>query len=189
MDLKISKNLKDFDLVYQDMCEQFPKNELKSKTQYLKLFENSNYKLILASDVGYILFMEDKELNTIWIDYFAIFKKYHSQGYGSKILNTMKKLNYRGCFLEVEKIDKNKIQTIRRVNFYKNANAKLLDTDYYYPHSEGILAMDLYYIPFSNPHLPGNKEIEQSVKKLFSTIHKDIKTMPEALNKFKIICR
>ena len=72
----------------------------------------------MANDIGYILFANND--NYIWVDYLAVFEKYRSMGFGSKILDLIKKefKNYNGIFFEVEKVDENKI--IKKIPNRKN---------------------------------------------------------------------
>ena len=65
--------------VYDDMLLQFPPCELKTKERFTELFKTGVYKLFLCS-FGYMLILEENITNTIWLDYFAVYKKFHSQG-------------------------------------------------------------------------------------------------------------
>ena len=131
---KLSKILKEeFAPVYSDMTGQFPVEELKTYEHFLKYFDNDNYCFYMADDIGYILFANID--NYIWVDYLAVFEKYRSMGFGSKILDLIKKefKNYNGIFFEVEKVDENKINTIKRKNFYiKNDVYPIDNIEYYY---------------------------------------------------------
>ena len=121
--------------------------------------------------------------NTIFIDYIAVYKKFHSQGYGGKILEKLREVfrDKKGCFLEVEKPDLENFNTIRRIDFYQKHGAKKLDINYLYPNEKGFLPMDLYYISYGSE--PSYYEIKSFITKLFEVVHKDIKHSEEILAK------
>ena len=68
---------KNFNIIYDDMLKQFPKEELKQREHFLELF-NNNYVLYEYSEEkdtntkGYCIVFEGKEY--ILTDYLAIFK-------------------------------------------------------------------------------------------------------------------
>ena len=131
-----------FDFIYNDLTTQFPSCETKSYEQLLALINGNNYKLWLILDnnttVGYCLIFEYS--NYILVDYIAILKDFHSKGYGSSFLKSLHTLypNKDGCFFEVEKIDNNNINTIKRAKFYINNNVrKINDINYIYPNNDG----------------------------------------------------
>ena len=95
---KISGDINDFLAVYDDMLLQFPPCELKTKERFTELFKTGVYKLFLCS-FGYMLILEENITNTIWLDYFAVYKKFHSQGKGSEMLRAMIQFfsKYSGC--------------------------------------------------------------------------------------------
>lgn len=168
------------------MVKQFPVVELKSYQDFVNKF-SKDYCLYEFYDnelfVGYVVLFIDSDY--IFIDYIAIFKEFHSKGYGTQILKTLKdmfELDKKGCFLEVEKVDVSIPNTVKRVNFYKNNGAVCLNINYLYPNSEGCLPMDLYFIPY-NQQLPQLLEIKTFVKKLFNKVHFDIEHKEEVFNK------
>ena len=172
--------------IYKDMMLQFPKEELK-EFEHLKKITGKNYKIyqvIENEPTGYVILFETNDF--IFIDYVAVYKKFHSQGYGSKILDYLHRFsNKRGCFLEVEKPDINNPNTLRRIKFYEKHGAKKLDLNYIYPNKEGGLPMDLYYIPYEGK-IPSKEEQKEFITMLFKTIHFDIENNAEILN--KIFC-
>ena len=180
MDFFETKNFKD---IYQDMQLQFPPEELKPY-EHLKSLAGKNYRVYQVCQtlpVGYILLYETEKF--IFIDYIAIYKNFHSQGFGSKILESLKReFNKKGCFLEVEKPDENNPDTIRRIKFYKKHGAGKLDIDYIYPNKQGGLPMDLYYIPFNDENIQ-QEEIKDFITELFKNLHSDIKDNMKILNK------
>ena len=136
--MKLAENSKfDIDSFYLELQKQFPRSEMKEKAVWAKILTLPEYKIFnIFNDenkiCGYFTFLELPD-KTILIDYFAIFKEFHSLGYGSKAFEYLKSLNkYAGCYLEVEKENPKDINTFRRINFYKKLGAKLLDINYIY---------------------------------------------------------
>lgn len=168
--------IKNLESVYNDMQQQFPPEELKS-CKHLQCLLGKNYKLYQGlentNEIGYFFLFEDKDF--ILLDYLAIYQKFHSKGYGSKILQSLKKLypNKKGCFLEVEKPDNSNINTFRRIKFYEKQGAVKLDLNYLYPSIDKPLPMDLYYIPYRDK-IPNKIETERFITELFNFVHTDI---------------
>ena len=107
--------------IYSDMEKQFPPEEMKDFAKLNELLEKKFYKLaefsIKNEPAGYVFFLENEYL---WIDYIAVFEKFHSQGFGSKILTSLfdEYSHLKGCFFEVEPENPENIQTIKRIKFY-----------------------------------------------------------------------
>ncbi len=191
IDLKIDlkKENKDFfNTVYKDMLEQFPKTELKSFENFMNLLSTDKYRLYSAwaenTAVGYFILFVDCEQKTLWLDYIAVLKKYHSRGYGHKIFEKLKKYfakDFNGIYLEVEKPDETNINTIRRIKFYESMSAKKLDIKYFYPNENGALPMDLYFLPFNRDKVPQKEEIINTIQKVFCSIHSDFKGLDKIL--------
>ena len=171
----IFKNLNSekFNLIYDDMTEQFPPEELKSYTRFCELIDGGDYFVQSVIDgaltIGYVIFT--KVNNSLWLDYVAVLKEFHSKGYGSKILNALKDEYQKGIYLEVEKPDESRPNTLRRIKFYTNLGAQKLDYDYFYPSEKAPLPMDLYYLPYDNI-LP--VDIEGDINTVFRLLHSDI---------------
>ncbi len=174
MQLNRIKKECDFALLYEDMKGQFPISELKSYEHFLSYLKNPDYYILKWEDFGYILILD--VFDYIWVDYLAIFKKYHSMGFGSKILDTLKEnfKNKKGIIFEVEKIDEKIPNTIRRQNFYIKNGAIKLCINYFFPNKEGGLNMDLFYIKLSE-NAPSKLELLEVIKQTFKTLHFDIK--------------
>ena len=178
---------KNYNSIYDDMLEQFPKEELKQREHFLELF-NNNYVLYEYSEEkdtdtkGYCIVFEGKEY--ILTDYLAIFKKFHSKGFGAKIIEELKHLypEKLGCFFEVEPIEANNIQTQRRAKFYQKQNANKLNFNYLYPNQDGYIPLDLYYLPCSK-NTPAKKQITNFIKEFFFCVHKDIEHIEQVYEK------
>lgn len=189
MDLVLKKtDVSIFDFVYSDMKKQFPESELKDYDTFVNLLNGDNYELLLAkvdgSSVGYVIVATDKINKILWLDYVAILQDFHNKGYGSEILRKLKSYynGYNGCYLEVEKPDRNFINTYRRINFYKKLGAEKLNINYYYPNKDGMIPMDLYYIPY-NSFVPDRFVSISVVNNIFSILHKDIEHCSTVLAK------
>ncbi len=165
-------DISEFVTIYKDLLKQFPEVELKSYTRFCELLQSGEYFVQIVQvdndPIGYVIFYE--LTNSIWLDYIAIFKESQSKGYGSRILKSLSEKFQKGLYLEVEKADKNNINTLRRIDFYKKLGAKKLNVEYFYPASNGFFPMDLYYLPYNN--LPD--DISSDINEVFSFIHSDV---------------
>lgn len=174
--------------IYADMLIQFPKEELKSYECFENLLKDEDYNIYSAVDndvkVGYVVLYNDKHNKTLWLDYLAVYKDFHSKGYGSLILKAMKKhfsdsdpnqnINIKGIWLEVEKPDPKKPNTIRRISFYERLGAIKVNCEYFYPNTEGALPMDLYFLPFQKYFMPDCEFVLSSIKNAFTFLHCDL---------------
>lgn len=178
-----------FENVYQDMLLQFPKNEMKEYKTFIALLKEGYYKLFCASEneepVGYILLLEDDYNKFLWLDYIAVYRDFHSKGYGGKILKELKLKykDYKGVYLEVEKPDESSINTLRRIKFYSDLGAQKLNLNYFYPNKAGSLAMDLYFMPLKSSKLPQKEETLTCIQSVFDKLHFDIEHIQEVLYK------
>ncbi|MCT4509654.1 MAG: GNAT family N-acetyltransferase [Tepidibacter sp.] len=176
--------------VYNDLYSQFEKSEVKDKEQFDILFENDNYKLLLCYDgkklIGYIIVYIDIEANLMWLDYLAVLENYHSKGYGTQMIKTLKNWykNLDGCMIEVEKEDDKDINTYRRIKFYENLGCIKLDINYILPTKESGLSMHLYYLPFSKELIQITKALSV-INSAHSTIHSDITHVAEIFTKIE----
>lgn len=169
----------EFKQIYNDMLTQFPPEELKPYERFCEIL-GRNYKAYEFWEdepVGYAVIFEDK--NYILVDYLAVYKNFHSKGYGGKILDILAEQSGRVCFFELEKPDKTKINTLRRIKFYEAHGAKKADIDYFYPAYDKPLSMDLYYI---GSFCPQKNEVLGFVKNFFQVIHSDSPTVDSAFN-------
>lgn len=180
MDLITLEKSDKFDDIYSDMCTQFPRVELKTYQRFRELFNNPCYELYVAKSkekpAGYVIFFNDVETKTIWVDYIAVFKEFHSQGFGHKIFSALKSYfcNLYGCWLEVEKPSEKDINTLRRIKFYKSLGAVKTSCNYLYPNENGYLPMDLYFMPFGDKVFHFEKEKYTAIENAFSTLHSEL---------------
>lgn len=173
-------DIHNFKIIYNNMTEQFPPEELKSYARFCELIEGGHYfvKSVIedGQPVGYIVFTIAGD--SLWLDYIAVFKQFHSKGYGGRILKALLEEFKKGIYLEVEKPDKNVPNTLRRIKFYTNLGAQKLDYDYFYPSGKGPLPMDLYYLPYKGI-LP--EHIDADIKETFAIIHSDIEYLNSSI--------
>ncbi len=188
--LKENYSKENLKYVYNDLYSQFEKSELKDKEQFDTLFKSENYKLLLCYDesdlIGYIIVYIDIETNLMWLDYLAVLEEYHSRGYGTKMIETLKEKykNLDGCMIEVEKEDDNDQNTYRRIKFYKNLGCMRLDINYMLPTKESSLRMHLYYLPFGKKTIKMTKALSV-IKSAHNIIHSDITHVAEIFTKIE----
>lgn len=165
-----------FGPIFTDLQNQFPPNELKTQAQFEAQLAQDDYHLLLVTDgqqpVAYLMILTDQSTQTIWLEYLAVYQSFHGSGYGQQILKELPAYfpDKRGAFLEIEKPDPKRINTIRRIDFYKRFGAKRLFIDYYYPNKDGALPMDLYFMPFNGQALP-ETPIVPVVKRILTRLH------------------
>lgn len=168
----------DFKDIYTDMLTQFPKEELKSYEEFQNLLKLPQYKLfVLDKDnkhVGYSLWFKDYEMKFIWLDYIAIFKEFHSKGYGSVCIKEFVKQNsdMQYCFFEVEKPTNE--QGIRRQKFYEKLGCKNTGIKYFFPNKYKKLEMDLLYLGISTDAPPDKEYINKAISKVHKSLHNSI---------------
>lgn len=178
-----------FENVYQDMLLQFPENEMKDYKTFITLFKKGYYKLFSAvqnkEPVGYVLLLDDEDNKFLWLDYIAVYRAFHSKGYGGKILKELKLKykDYKGIYLEVEKPDERCLNTLRRIKFYKDLGAKKIDINYFYPNKNGSLEMDLYFMPLKSHELPQKEDTLNCIHSVFDKMHFDIEHIQEVFCK------
>ncbi len=118
------------DLYENHLKHDFPKSELKSLSMIQSYMENGIYTIYGLYEreelLAYALFMHNKESGFQLLDYFASNRKYRSKGYGSKLLQVLKKEDSisKGYIIEVETVrtaknEAEKLQRIRRIAFYE----------------------------------------------------------------------
>ena len=170
--------------IYSDMKKQFPPEELKTVETMRQLLSGDYYKFAIFYDnkepVGYIFYLQN---DFLLVDYVAVFERFHSKGYGSRILRSLfeKYSNLKGCFFEVEPENSDIIQTIKRMNFYKKLGCEILDFEYYFPNDIRELNLKLLYKSFDG-NIPDKYEIKNQVKFVFDKLHSDVKNRKAALD-------
>ncbi len=129
-----------FRYIYPEYKKIFPEEERKPLYKIIKnSMDGVLHILKIVYDNKIIGFMSVNiidEYGLIQLDYFAIFEKYRSNGYGKKAIVKLKeKYNKcKGIFVEIEKIGLGKDELenenrMRRAKFYENLNFNKLDID------------------------------------------------------------
>lgn len=181
-------NEKDFEIIYNDMLNQFPKCELKTFDFFLKLFNSSNYKCELFKinnqNIGYVSYYLS---DFIWVDYLAVFKNFQSKGFGTQILNCLfnKYKNLNGAYFEVELENEKDLNSQKRMQFYKK-KIKCIETNtkYFLPNNFELFEMKLLYKPLNLKSLD-NEMILNNIKETFSVLYSYITNVEEIYDKIK----
>lgn len=122
--------------IYNKYMDLFPKDEQKSLNKLKKTYHNGVGKIfkIVLNDLTIGFFMLEKIKNyPFYLDYFAIYKEYQNRGYGTE---AMKELINRiacndGLIGEIEKENKDDINTIKRLEFYRKIGFRKTGAEYF----------------------------------------------------------
>ncbi|QUH24770.1 GNAT family N-acetyltransferase [Serpentinicella alkaliphila] len=173
--------IEDLNNLYKSYCSDFPENERKS-FEYLKtLMETGKYRLLLIKNygeserIGYAFIYTIEHERTLWLDFFAIEKRFRSKGLGSLIMDQIISYfgsAYQGMFIEAEIPNGLDSNQERRLEFYKRKGAQILSLEYELPTLEGGFPMYLMYLS-ENKNLQ-RETIERSIKSVFDVIHSNI---------------
>lgn len=177
---------KDFQFIYNDMLNQFPKCEMKTFDCFLKLLKSDKYYFELFSvdnkNIGYVSYYIN---DFIWVDYLAVFKEFHSKGYGTQILNYLfnKYKNLNCAYFEVELENEKDNNTKKRMHFYKN-RLNCIDSGikYFLPNDFELYEMKLLYKPLNFKSLD-NHSILNNIKETFNVLYSHIANVGEVYEK------
>ncbi len=131
--------------IYDKYIKLFPKDEQRN---WNKIVNTSNsgiekfYKIIYENrTIGFFLLEKINDEYPFYLDYFAIYKEYQNQGYGTKAINILlsKIINNKGLIAEIEKECEGNLSTIKRFEFYKRLGFKKIESEY--------LLYNVYYNP------------------------------------------
>ncbi|WP_285767576.1 GNAT family N-acetyltransferase [Peribacillus sp. SI8-4] len=155
---------------YEKLNQYFPIEEMKSKEHIDVLLEDK--KEIYIKDEGpdhVLLYVEGKEF--IFIDYLFVSKNSRGQGLGRKLIQKLQK-KQKTILLEVEPIQENDDDSLKRLRFYKREGFKHASSITY---SRKSLAtkektpMEILYWP-SAPSV-GEEDVFDFMKEIYSEIH------------------
>lgn len=178
--------------IFSDMQTQFPPEELrdfdyfyKSLTQ--KTDENSGgtYRLaVLEIENQICAYVFYYVSDFLWVDYLAVFKEFHSCGYGTELLNELfeKYTDLKGCYFEVEKADESLPQTLKRMRFYERLGCVNTGINYLFPIDNDAISMELLFKPF-NSKLPSRSEHIFAVERVFNHLHSSVKGVDDTFKK------
>ncbi len=153
----------------------FPKDEYKPVSAVERLYDQNIYSAygLFEQDslVGYALFVDMPDNDSLLLDYFAILEEYRSQGVGSIFLTQLRDAfpNRKGIFIESEDPDfahdeADKKVRKKRLSFYEKNNAELT------PFLSTLFGVHyrVFYVAFAGP---------QSNEKLFADLRRIYDTM------------
>jgi GNAT superfamily N-acetyltransferase len=154
---------------YQKLNRYFPEEEMKKKEQLDALIrENPHYKKV-ETDQFIILYGEYADF--IFVDYILVDKKTRGQGIGKTILEDLKS-KQKIIVLEVEPVDEDDPDTMKRENFYlDNGFNKALNIEYYRDVGETSPELNLMELYFWSPQ---GKVNEKTIRQHMITVYHDI---------------
>ncbi|NQF12844.1 GNAT family N-acetyltransferase [Brevibacillus sp. HB1.3] len=129
---------------YDRLNEYFPEYEMKKEGQIQALIRETDIYHKVDTDKFLLLYAEFPTF--IFIDYLLINPATRGQGIGTKVIQTLKKRG-KDIILEVEPIDRNDEDSIKRVHFYqKNGFVKADRIQYSWEEENGeTYEMKIYY--------------------------------------------
>lgn len=143
--------------IYLDLFPQEERQKLSIIDERINSGKEQLYVLTYFEDViGIALIWNFEQINTNFIDYFAIKKEYQSKGFGFNFLKLLKEQFHKDSIilLEVETprsnddLDRNK-----RIDFYKKSKFNILsDFQYFMPSINGQGKCDMKLMYFSESH-------------------------------------
>lgn len=149
---------KDFPMIYEDLCKQFPPEERVSYDYYIDMIRRGKYGIELfrcgQETVGYALVYHQKIPGLLWLDFLAVRQECHSSGYGGKIFQgLLEKFCKNGCGMMfcVEHVCQDNPELAknqeRRLRFYNRQGAKRLHAEFLLPCEGGLVPMYLFFSP------------------------------------------
>ncbi len=138
--------------IFHSYSTTFPEDERREWSQFIKLFEHSNVKVISVlndtENIGYLIIWE--LTNYVFVEHFEVFSEFRNLKLGSHITDYLFK-NYPRIILEIEPEHLNE-DAKRRFSFYQRNNFNLIDETYVQPsYGEGKKSLNLWllanYIP------------------------------------------
>ena len=129
--------------IYDKYVKLFPEEEQRNwkkiENTYKKGIERF-YKIVLENkDIGFFM-LEKIDNLPYYIDYFAIYKEYQNNGYGTRAIEKLiEKVQNDEIIGEIEKENNENINTIKRFEFYERLGFRKFGSEY--------LLYDVYFIP------------------------------------------
>ena len=115
--------------------ELFPEKERRPLNKITASYHDGVekiFKIVSNNDaVGFIL-LEKLPSHPYYIDYFAIFTEYQGKGYGTEVIQLLKKEYIdSGIIAEIEKVEATDFITQKRLEFYTRNGFKTIDSEYF----------------------------------------------------------
>lgn len=138
--------------IFHSYSTTFPEDERREWSQFIKLFEHSNVKVISVlndtENIGYLIIWE--LTNYVFVEHFEVFSEFRNQKLGSHITDYLFK-NYPRIILEIEPEHLNE-DAKRRFSFYQRNNFNLIDETYVQPsYGEGKKSLNLWLLANYSP--------------------------------------
>lgn len=138
--------------IYHSYSTTFPEDERREWSQFIKLFEHSNVKVISVlndtENIGYLIIWE--LTNYVFVEHFEVFSEFRNQKLGSHITDYLFK-NYPRIILEIEPEHLND-DAKRRFSFYQRNGFNLIDEAYVQPsYGEGKKSLPLWLLANYSP--------------------------------------
>ncbi|MDY0931860.1 GNAT family N-acetyltransferase [Chryseobacterium sp. CFBP8996] len=148
--------------IYHSYSTTFPEDERREWSQFIKLFEHSNVKVISVlndtENVGYLILWE--LTNYVFVEHFEVFAEFRNQKLGSHITDYLFK-NYPRIILEIEPEHLNE-DAKRRFSFYQRNGFNLIDETYIQPsYGEGKKSLPLWLLANYSPE--NLKEVKDEI--------------------------
>lgn len=158
---------------YEKLNEYFPIHEMKSQEHMETLLEEKGD--IYQKDEGphhVLMYVEDTDY--IFIDYLFVSNASRGQGIGKKLINMLQE-KQKPILLEVEPIDKDDKDSVRRLKFYKREGFNHASMVSYRRRSlatNEISPMEiLYWAPIPRLDAAEEEEILNYMKRTYQRIH------------------
>lgn len=163
------------DLYTNIAVHHFPKDEYKPVSAVERLYDENIYSAYGLFDneslMGYALFVDMPDNDSLLLDYFAILEDYRNQGVGSIFLEKLKTAfpNRKGFFIESENpdfaADETDLETRKkRLSFYERNNAELT------PFLSTLFGVHykVFYVAFDTTQT--NEKLFFDLKKIYDTM-------------------
>lgn len=153
---------------YERLAEYFPEHEMKDPGHFQALIEDKDVYHKEETEDYLLLYAEFPTF--LFIDYLLIRPETRGKGVGTKVLEKLKKKG-KTILLEVEPVDREDEDTVKRVHFYrKNGFVRADRIQYRREDDQGeTYEMNIYYWS-PDEHVP-QKEILEQMAKACAEIH------------------
>ena len=153
---------------YERLNEYFPEHEMKHPEQLYALIEDKDVYYKEETDEYIMLYAEFPTF--VFIDYLLINPETRGRGIGTKVLDQLKQ-KAKMILLEVEPVDREDEDMVKRVNFYrKNGFMKADRIQYRREDQDGeIFEMNIYY--WSPKDDISQEDIMDNMQKAVAEIH------------------
>lgn len=156
----------EFDSVFEILEASFPADEYRAYSEQKKLLDDERYTILVDGDDTVKGFISVWEFDTfIFIEHFAVSKKYRNRGIGASVLSNLCKQVNKQLILEVELPETDTAK--RRISFYERNGFCLNSFPYEQPaYSQEKQPVPLLIMSYGNSiNLPRFEEIKSDIYK------------------------